>query len=714
MNEIFNPSLVISLGPSGRKALEFSKKLLSYLPKHFLDVIDYYSVEETEGISKDLQEIIDSKLLSAKYLNKLMDLGYKVRTENISSVRINLYLLWDVYNSDFSADEIVRTLSTLNYGNTDKDMHSGVTIFIIPIMEKEWLLEEAEGRASIEELKQIINFISEKDNILFLDSKVYVLHCVSNDGTRVSIEELQYIGGLLSYLNIIPSEDPPLSHFKKRILMEERKYKVGTIGITTLMVFKDKLLEDFSKYMAVDILKYASRQESGECFEGYLSYHQINYNSQRSILSNDINLIKENDYYILNSVDKFEDIIANDVLSYPKTTKELEQFIDRQYLPDMKETIDNNSNIYLAELKENIEDDLKRIALKFSLKDSLKYLNTLKEKAAEDISINKTKINVDTDGLNVKLEEKVNNVPNLEGYILKCAILAAFFLYSLINIVFPVFFIIPCIVIVVILYGVFLTFVYIDYCYVHKQLKRFLEMYKKEILKKYGELINLYIEDKIADNQNSMQDYLSQRIKIIESCILHCVKTSKEVTPIIEMEEEGYGNLITNLLDSRDRHNFYIEKSPRVCDLYRKFVGELSSFEEFQKENLKGRIIEFSLKTSDSYVDLDFYEYLKFKYKQKSIDELSHWLDKGTIKSTYLLQYINNDSLEEYSLFITSPEVNIVTKDMNLRNLADYEPSIVDGANVCINTISLIKVCLGIDFESIAAVKKTKKGDKNV
>jgi hypothetical protein len=133
----------------------------------------------------------------------------------------------------------------------------------------------------------------------------------------------------------------------------------------------------------------------------------------------------------------------------------------------------------------------------------------------------------------------------------------------------------------------------------------------------------------------------------------------------------------------------------------------------FKKEALGERLLEFSLRTSPAYIDLDFFEYIKFKYKDRINEELSEWIKRGIVKSKYLLQYINNDLVEEHSLFITSPEVYRIARDMQLSDLSGFNVSIVEGRDVYTNCISIIKLCLGIDFEKITPVKKLKSSIKS-
>lgn len=712
MDEIFNPSLLISLGPSGRKALNFSEKLLSYLPSYFLNVVDYYSVENIENVSEQVQAIVDNKLLSAKHLNKLVDLGYKVRSENVSSVKLNIYMLWDVYNSEQSAYEVVKTLTNLNYGNIDKDQHSGVALFILPMMDKEWLLEDKNSLESIRKLNTLIDFISQQESILSFDSKVYMLHCVSNDGTRIPKEELEKICGILAYLNILPSKDPPLSHFNRRLLMDENSYKVGTIGITTLTVLKDKLLEDFARYLSVDLLNYASTYEINIDYRNYTVFDLLAYENQRNILRRDVNIVEDDEGYKLSNIKKFELELPKDIASYPSIFKNWEEYIEHQCLSEIRKTIDTNNTLAVDRIIDNIEEDLKDIIFKYSLREAVKYISLLEEEISKQKPNNKSRINSDTSRLNKELTSRVNNYPNLFGYIFKCLTLGVFFLYAIVNIIVPLLPPSLNIVFLLLFLLVFCFIAYLDFLFTQKRFKTFLERYKAEIFKKSGALISLYIEKSIVDIQKNLLNYLNNKKRLIISCIENCRTVSKNINSKPLVEEESLGNLITDIFNFKDRREFYKDKSPIISDIYRKFIMELEIYESFRREDIEGKLLSFALKASQTYVDLDFFEYMKFKYKDDIREELSNWIDKGIIKSKYLLQYINNDFLEEHSLFITSPEVHRVVKDMRDSKLSNFQVSIVEGKDIYTNCISIVRLCLGIDFNDITSVKKIKTNEK--
>jgi hypothetical protein len=705
MDEIFSPSLLISLGPSAKKALLFSEKLLSYLPKHFLNVVQSYSIESVDDIHKEIQDIVDTKLLSAKHLNKLVDLGYKVRSENISSVKVNIYLLWDVYKADQSAYEVVKLLSDISYGNLDKDQHSGAALFIIPIMDREWLIDEKESLSSLKKLNKIIDFASEKENILSLDSKIYVLHTVSNDGTRIPLRELEDICGILAYLNILPSKDPPLSHFNKRLLMNEGAYKVGTIGITTLTVFKDRLLNDFARYMCRDILSYAGSFETNIDYKNYAVFTSIDYRLQRNILIKDVSITKEEGFYKLSGVEKFEVMLPKDISNYPHIFKNWEEYLENKCLNDIKRTVDDNKECNMEKVKNDIQEDINNIALKYSLKEAIHYIDSLEQELKNQKVDNRTSINTDTSQLNKELTRRINNYPNSIGYIIKCLIMSTFFLYSLVNIVYLKVPIYTSIIIIILFLALFLLLVYLDYLFTRKRFNTFVSHYKEQVLRKNGALINLYIEKSIAETRDSILKYIYELRSELETCIENCKVLEKTITPML-MEEDNTGILITDLLNFEDRKRFYFEKSPKVSEMYRAFLRKLESYKHFRKEELKAVLLEFAIETSKIYIDLDFFEYMKFKYKDNIIEELSSWVEKSIIKSKYLLQYINSNLLEEHSLFITSPEVYRAAKDTKAEKLSNFQTSIIEGRDIYTNCISIIRLCLGVDFNSITSVKK--------
>jgi hypothetical protein len=96
---------------------------------------------------------------------------------------------------------------------------------------------------------------------------------------------------------------------------------------------------------------------------------------------------------------------------------------------------------------------------------------------------------------------------------------------------------------------------------------------------------------------------------------------------------------------------------------------------------------------------------MKFKYKYNLEEELKNWLEKGVIKSKYLLQYINNKLLEEHALFITSPEIYRAASEIRGGRLSNFQAAVIEGKDIYTNCISLVRLCLGVELDSITSVK---------
>jgi hypothetical protein len=644
MEEIFNPSLIISLGPSGRKSLDFSKKLLGHLPAHFSNLIHYYEVESLESISKELQEIIDTKLLLAKHLNKLVDLGCKVRSEHISAVKLNLYLLWDVYNFEQSAYEVVKAISELNFGNIDKNQHSGVTLYIIPMMEIEWVIEENRGIGAAEELREIIRFIAKEESMLAIDSKVYVLHCVSKDGTRISMEELEQASGMVTYLNILPSKNPPLSRYNRRLLKNEAAYKLGTIGITSLTVFKDRFLEDISKYLSIDILKHASEYEADENYKSWEIFKLISYENQKHALKQGANMtVKE---------EVFNVKLPEDINEYAVVFKAWEKNIEDQYLNDIKIIIDKNAAENRESLIKGIEVDFRHVVLNSSLKEAVKYINVLEQEITKQRRNYRSSVNIDTSKLNEELQAKIEKYPR--------------FIVKLNNSFFM------------------------------KELYNFMDSYKEQVIKKAESQINDYIEKTVEEVYKNILRHLAARKEILFKGINNAKELSISITPV-QKEEETEGSLITDLFNFQDRYDLYKEKCPKALEAYKGFLTGRESFEQFADKELSSKLKDYSQKVSQTYADLDFAEYISFKYKDNLKEELCKWTDRAMVKSKYLLQFTSGEALEEHLIFITSPKVYEEVKDISSQEK-------LPNSQAYTNSMSIIRLCLGINIDNIASL----------
>ena len=727
MNEIFNPSLLISLGPSAGRSMEYARKQLAYLPKHFTNLIGFYNVDSNEDsnvdsnedisldkFSEEVQEIIDSQLLAAKHLNKLVDMGYKVRSENISTVKINIYLFWDVYDTTNSASDIIKKLLTLNYGNSNKDEHSGVTLFIISIMEKEWSQDEDTSIEAVNILKQAIEYLSLKDNMMRIDSKVYILHCISNDGTRIPKAELEHICATIAYLNLLPSEDPPLSHFNHRLLMNEGAYKVGTLGIASITVQKDKLLEEFSSYMAMDILKHLCEYETLNDYPKYLSFELLSYENQQNAITRGMK-IAESHVYPIDITQKLHIEMFAERAAFLKAFLTWQEHLKMQTLMENKQRIDEEIELHRVEIIKNIHKDLSETISRYSFKEGIKYLEKLEIEVKELEHNYKNNSAGEIPDLNIELEKRVKDYPNAIGFSVKALILTTFLLYAMNNLIFPLLnggfkavFIFTFIIIFIILVSI-ITFM--DYKACIKKFSSFINKYKEEILEQSSKGIECYIDEKLTEMHKEIINYATNKREILIKYIANSKNILESITPI--EADDNLGDLITNLLDFQDRQRYYREKAPKGANMYLGFLREAPDYEEFQKQTFTDKLLEFTTKVSKTYLNEDFYDYLVFKFKEDVEEEILEWIDKGAVKSKYLLQFKNEDALEEHSFLITSPDIFKVSKDMISNKLPKFNISIVSDRDKYANNISLIRLCLGINLDDIFSTKSQARRDKD-
>jgi hypothetical protein len=710
MNEVFNPSLVISIGPSGKKALDFLNSMLLELPKHFLNLIEGFAIDNLEELEKKLQYTIDNKLLSASNLNKLVDLGYKVRNENVEEVKIDIYLLWDMYSSEISASDLVDTIYALNYGNVDKHQNSGVLLYIIPIVDKEWLYEDEERLQGVYELAKVFKFITKQENMIKIDSKIYLLHSISKDGTRISKEELEYVSSHLIYYNIIPSKQPPLAYFNQRIMMHESDFKVGTIGISALAVRKDKLLREFSQYLTCDLLEHIINFEKKINYSSYDSFRKLKSSAHIKELKNEVPLI-DGDEPTLKFNEELKVNLTEDIWEYPHIMKNWEGIFEQNYLGQIKSKIDENSKGIISKAKNSINSELKELTLKYGLKQGQNFLLNLLKTTSNQSAGHGTKEPKDISYLNEELKKKVNNYPNYIGFIVKIVILITFLIYSSYSLLFPHMSNLLRIIYILLLISLIVSLTLLDYKYKVKNFKAFIKTYIDEFYKNAGILVKQYMERKLADVQQAIIDLIEEKLKEVAEGIENCKNLRLEVEAITKESEDYEANLITNLLSFEDRKRFYELQSKDISSIYLGFSAQLSDYSEFSYEAIKKILEAYVREVANSYISIDFFEFLKFKYGEDLKDEISSWIDKGVVKSKELLQYNNTRDLEIHRMFLATKEFKEATKEIISRKLNGYEISSVDGADIFTNSISIIKLTLGVELSSITPFMNLKEGE---
>lgn len=696
MNDVFNPSLVISVGPSAKKALDFLNGMLSEIPKHFLNLIECYNIEIIDEIQMELQGIVDNKLLSAKNLNKLVDLGYKVRTENIEGVKIDIYFLWDMYNSEISASELTSIIYGLNYGNVDKSQYSGVSLYLMPIVDKEWLYSEEAKLRGINNLKKIARFITKQEHMININSKIYIFHSISKDGTRISKEELECISSHLIYLNIIPSKQSPLSYINQRLLIHESDFKIGTVGISALTVRKDKLLEEFSGYLAYDIIERVISFEKNMDYSHYDSFRNIKNSSNINELKSLIPHIDVDEIIL-----EFNKDLIEDIWDYPRIMKSFEETFEEKYLGKVKKKIDESSISIVNRAREAIHRELNEIVLKYSLKQGQNFLlNVLKNVKEQSIGL-AIHLPKNESNFNEALKKKVENYPSLIGFIVKAAVLLTFLIYSLNNLGVPYLNLGMKIIYIALLTGLVACFTWLDYKYKVRKFENFINAYIEEVYKNSGSIVNQYIERKLAEVQKSIINVINEEMIKVNEGIRNCKKVRSNIIAITEGDEGLEENLVTSLLTFEDRKRFYEAQCQDISNIYQGFVSKLSNFNEFREENIQEIIEKYSKEVANSYISLDFYEFLKFKYGDELSNGISCWVDKAVIKSKELLQYNNTKELERHMMFVATKDFIEASKDVLTRKLCGYEISAIDREHTFVNSISIIKLTLGLELNSI-------------
>lgn len=699
MDEIFNPSLILSLGPLSKKALLYTKKHLSNAPTVFLDLIDFYEVQAIDLVSKDIQEIIDTRLLSAKSLNKLLDMGYKVRNENISYVRLNLYIFWEASEGAEAVLEVIKLLNNLNYGNIDNSQHSGVCLFVIPIFDKKWTDKENNNALAYEELIKLKDYLSLTESMLRLDSKIYLLHSITNDGTRIPKEELIYISSILVYLNVIPSKEPPLSSYIKRVLMHEGSYKIGTIGISSLMVFKDKIEDGFSSFLCRNIINHALEYENIQGFQSCKFIDILNLHSETKAIMEKIDCIDEEGKLKLVSSNMEEIALGKDISKYPELMKNWRDRMQLNYVTELREKLK-----YEAE-KDNkikaIDEELKAVYEKNSLKEGLNYLNSVLNHIDKDFFKNKEAREDDVKKVENKLKKQVESCTDYTHYIIKGALLLAALSIILIG------FIIPYTsgglrissIIALVIIGFTLGFLY--YKYNLKKLHSLTCDYKAEVLKVEGRLLNSYAENLIIQQHERLKVYVLEKknefLKIMEA--LERVKSSLNKDAL--EEEELLGSLVEELLDYEDKQRLYANTNQNFKELYGAFINKLGGIEAMGEENIKDKLLEFSSFAAKPLGNLDFNEYFKLKYKDQSSTEITKWLNRALVKANYLLQFIKTNLEEEHLLIVASPEIiKLLNRSEDIEQNR-FKYSSIASSHINTNCIAVVRICLGIDLDNI-------------
>ena len=720
MNEIFSPTLVMSVGPSANKALGHLKEMLRGIPDYLIEVIELYEISDLIKVENHIQKIIDDKLLNAKKINRLVDLGYKIRTESTANMQINIFLYWDLYETDFKVKDLVDTLLKVNYCMMDKTKHSGVSLFILPVLDKEWAYDPKESSEKVNELKAVVEILNKDENIININSKVYLTHTVARDGLRIPKNELEYLIALVTYLTIVPSENPLLNTYNKRLMMHEKDFKIGTIGISTLTVFKDKLKCEFSKYLSNDLKEYGSNHLEEVDYNIYTSNTLIKGINISNLLSAGIPLSINNEDRLA-VPEKYEIEMGNEKLwnRQPDIYKELldnkESKLNKEFISEVKEEIISKKEKLLLETKLKIHNDLNSVVLNYSLLQGKNYLEDLLGKARkESVNFRAEKVEKDSN-LKEKLLSKIERYPNFKGYWLKFSSIFLFMVYALllvsskitsISVERKAGFI-----------GLVSTFIVvisiIEYVFMDKQFIKFIKKYIENIYIYGAAILKNTIAEQVRKYYEEVIIYVEEEIKTLEESILGFNNLQVYSDENKNKEEEHSEVLITDILNSRDRKRFYDNRKKHLQGIYSRFIGELSGFESLKEPSSNEVLKEFCFNIAEENINLDFYDFLRFKWENNLGKEVDKWMGKAVVKSKELLQYNQDYDLETQKIFIGSKVFNHECKDTIISYLNNYKLSSIEGRGIYTNSISLINLTLGIKLEKIIPFQYIEGRDKN-
>lgn len=717
MSKLFSPTLVISVGPSAKKALNNLDDMIKNVPSYLKEVIELQDVEEVDSAKDIIQRSIDEKLLLAKNINKLIDMGYKIRTENTANIKINMYIFWDVYGVDFPIIDLVKKIFEINYCVVDKRKHSGLTLIILPILDMEWKYRDSKIIKSKEEISELIKYLGIQDNMININSKVFLMHPVSNDGLRTPKYELEYVCAVLTYLSILPSKNPPLINYSKRLLKHEGDYKVGTIGVSTLTIFKDKIKEQFTAYLINDLIDYSINYESKNELSSYVSNSIIEGNYIINILSEGVSIGEKDNIklaldkeFMLNPIDKT--LLEIDVEKIAQHIESWEDTVKVKYVQSIEEKISFRLEKLKEEAKEKIKRDLDSVINFTSLREGKRFLKILRDRidiltvqySAKEIY--KPVIDIGT------ISKKVEGLPNNIGYWIKILCFMLFYLYGFFEISKRIGYLSNTAKIIICSLSIiaFLGIAYFTLRKKYNSLIKQIKIYEEEVCKREGSIINKYISDNIVKYYDFLIEFIKEEIQEVDEAIDKCRSIKVNIEKFKEIDDTAYGNLVTDLFDYRDRRKFYEYYKEDIPDIYLNLIKEIGGYKKLNNDLIVEKLRKFSDNIAKSYTNLDFYEYVKFKWGNDRAEGIRGWIGNGLIKSKELLQFNQDDNLEQYKIFIGSKEFIDGEKDILINSLSNYDIVTIDGKDIYTNCISIIKVSLGINIDTITPFINITRG----
>ena len=142
-------------------------------------------------------------------------------------------------------------------------------------------------------------------------------------------------------------------------------------------------------------------------------------------------------------------------------------------------------------------------------------------------------------------------------------------------------------------------------------------------------------------------------------------------------------------------------------------MGEISGFESLKEPSCNKTLKEFCFNIAEENINIDFYDFLRFKWENNLGKEVGKWMEKAVVKSKELLQYNQDYDLENQRIFVGSKVFNHECKDTIINSLNNYKLSNLEGKGIYTNSISLINLTLGIKLEKIIPFQYIEGRDKD-
>ena len=253
----------------------------------------------------------------------------------------------------------------------------------------------------------------------------------------------------------------------------------------------------------------------------------------------------------------------------------------------------------------------------------------------------------------------------------------------------------------------------VEYVFMDKQFIKFIKKYIENIYIYGAASLKKTIAEEVRKYYEEVIMYIEAEIKAVEESIIGFNNLEVYSFENRDKEEEHSEVLITDLLNSEDRKRFYDNRKKHLRGIYSRFMGEISGFESLKEPSCNKTLKEFCFNIAEENINIDFYDFLRFKWENNLGKEVGKWMEKAVVKSKELLQYNQDYDLENQRIFVGSKVFNHECKDTIINSLNNYKLSNLEGKGIYTNSISLINLTLGIKLEKIIPFQYIEGRDKD-